>query len=142
MSGPILSQEDRQSHAYRLGYLAASAHAFLRNGRMDDLAALIVAVNIEMAQAHEAGTVAARIFPPIPLDGGRVVHMATDVNVMLDDLGALLRALELGDHARPESPHAVMLECIEAVVALKKERDEAQFSYRTTLASLRRAEGR
>jgi ABC-type antimicrobial peptide transport system ATPase subunit len=34
--------------------------------------------------------------------------MDTDVSVMQDDLAAVLRALGLGDHARPVSPHEVM----------------------------------
>jgi hypothetical protein len=37
----------------------------------------------------------------------------------LADLGLLLRTLGLGDHARPQSPHEVMLEAIEEVRRLK-----------------------
>jgi len=40
-------------------------------------------------------------------------------DLMLDDLAALLRALGLGDHARPETPHAVMLSAIAEVERLK-----------------------
>ena len=42
-------------------------------------------------------------------------------SVMLDDLAALLRALGLGDHARPETPHHVMLSAIAEVERLRAE---------------------
>lgn len=44
----------------------------------------------------------------------------------LDDLAAILRALGESDAARPETPHHVMLGCIERVSTLRRERDEAQ----------------
>jgi len=40
-------------------------------------------------------------------------------SVMQDDLAALLRALGLGDHARPETPHTVMMSAIAEVGRLK-----------------------
>ena len=40
-------------------------------------------------------------------------------DAILRDLGALLNALGLGDHARPESPHEVMLQCIAEAKRLK-----------------------
>ena len=37
---------------------------------------------------------------------------ASERDAMMRDLGLLLEALGLGDHARPESPHEVMQRCI------------------------------
>jgi hypothetical protein len=36
------------------------------------------------------------------------VSVQTEQDVMQDDLAAILRELELGDHARPLSPHQVV----------------------------------
>lgn len=47
----------------------------------------------------------------------------SDASVMQDDLAALLGALGMGDHARPQPPHEVMLEAIAAVRRLRAERD-------------------
>lgn len=64
---------------------------------------------------------------------GEVERLRAEQSLMQDDLAALLRALDLGDHARPESPHEVMLSAIAAVERLwaqpsvaicKEERDE------------------
>lgn len=43
--------------------------------------------------------------------------------VMQDDLSELLRALGMGDHARPESPHEVMQQCIAKARTLAGEGD-------------------
>ena len=37
------------------------------------------------------------------------------------DIGQLLEALGLGDYARPESPHQVMLQCIAEVRRLRRQ---------------------
>jgi hypothetical protein len=51
----------------------------------------------------------------------------TDYEAILDDIGALLRVLGLGDHARPASPHNVFLdEVLPAVGALRAQLAEAQ----------------
>lgn len=45
---------------------------------------------------------------------------------MVEDLGAILRALDLGDHARPVSPHEVVLaEVLPAIERLRKQLAEA-----------------
>jgi hypothetical protein len=44
---------------------------------------------------------------------------ATERDAVLADLGRLLDALGLGDYARPESPHEVMLQCIAEVERLR-----------------------
>jgi hypothetical protein len=44
---------------------------------------------------------------------------AVSNGMMQDDLKALLRALGMGDHARPKSTHEVMLEAIEEVGRLR-----------------------
>lgn len=41
------------------------------------------------------------------------------LDLVLEDLAALLRALGMGDHARPISPHEVMLQCIREVERLR-----------------------
>ena len=49
-------------------------------------------------------------------------------SVMQDDLAALLRALDISDHARPTSPHHVMVdEVIPAVARVTAERDALRF---------------
>jgi hypothetical protein len=58
--------------------------------------------------------------------------MQKERDAMLDDLGALLRALGFGGHARPISPHEVMLDCIRAV----REVVVAEIAARTSLREL------
>ena len=64
------------------------------------------------------------------------VSSATDMSVMQDDLAALLRALALGDYARPTSPHQVMVD--EAIPAVWELRDKLE----RTAADLAAAEAR
>jgi hypothetical protein len=53
-----------------------------------------------------------------PLPPNAVINVA----VLQEDLSEMLRVLGLGDHARPQSPHEVFLECIAEVKRLKAER--------------------
>lgn len=51
--------------------------------------------------------------------GSALTNSPSASELYLADLGALLRALGMGDHARSQSPHEVMLEAIEEVKHLK-----------------------
>ncbi len=53
-----------------------------------------------------------------------VARLQEGQSLIQDDLAALLRALGMGDHARPESPHEVMLSAIAGVERLRVWRDE------------------
>ena len=44
---------------------------------------------------------------------------ASERDAVMADLGKLLEALGLGDYARPQSPHEVMLECIAEVAKIR-----------------------
>lgn len=57
---------------------------------------------------------------PFPLDPRALV------GVIQHDIAAILRALGLGDHARPVSAHAVVLD--EILPAIKRQREELQFA--------------
>lgn len=46
-------------------------------------------------------------------------RLTEGLNLALDDLGALLRALGESDCARPETPHHVMMGCIRKVAGLR-----------------------
>lgn len=59
---------------------------------------------------------AGTVFDPDVFD---IASVAVERQVMQDDLAELLRALGMFDGARPASPHAVMLEAIEAVRRLR-----------------------
>lgn len=63
-------------------------------------------------------------------------------SVMQDDLAALLRALGLGDHARPETPHAVMLSAIAEVERLRVRLVQSQDMHRDEHIRAEQAEAR
>lgn len=61
-----------------------------------------------------------------PEPGTGEPFLAADASVMQDDLLGLLRALGLGDHARPYSPHEVMMrEVLPEVRRVRRELDNA-----------------
>ena len=62
-------------------------------------------------------------FPPECECGFPWPCLVAGQSLMQDDLAALLRALSLGDHARPETPHVVMQSAIAEVVRVEAERD-------------------
>ena len=49
----------------------------------------------------------------------QVSRLREDQSLMQDDLRALLRAAGMGDHARPQSPHEVMLQAVAEVERLR-----------------------
>jgi hypothetical protein len=51
---------------------------------------------------------------------------SSERDAVLEDLGLLLRVLGLGDHARPCSPHEVMLDAINEVRKLRQRLDVAE----------------
>lgn len=55
--------------------------------------------------------------PPVPESHGDL--NASERDAVMAGLGLLLEALGLGDYARPESPHEVMLQCIAEVKRLR-----------------------
>jgi hypothetical protein len=75
----------------------------------------------EAAAGHPTWSVAyAEDVPVLLAEIERLRASSAATNEMMqDDLGALLRALGMGDHARPKSPHEVMLEAIQEAGRLK-----------------------
>jgi hypothetical protein len=69
---------------------------------------------------------------PFPLDprGPPPIHFA-QVGVIQDDIAAILRALGLGDHARPTSPHLVVLDEIIPTILRRQ-----QMAHRLTMLAL------
>lgn len=71
-----------------------------------------------------------------------LVTYQREQQTMQDDLAALLRALDMGDHARPQSPHEVMLEAVARARAARQALQEwlaGHGGYGETVHAARRA---